>query len=171
MGAQLQVPQRCKAEHPSIDVPARRQKTTSTNKSSRKIYNNRSEVREPTSWSAPGLSSLGALTSPARGLCASSPPTRGLLRFGLPPRQERLVPSPARRLTPRPLRRPQMDRGDEGHVNIGAPPPRMSNDCKHCGAALSSTTGGALGVDAESDDLACDRHLCKESESGRSKPS
>jgi hypothetical protein len=47
----------------------------------------------------------------------------------------------------------------------------MSNDCKHCGAVLSPTTGGALGIDAESDDLACDRRLCKESESGRSKPS
>jgi hypothetical protein len=47
----------------------------------------------------------------------------------------------------------------------------MSNDCKHRGAALGSTTGGALGIDAESDDLARDRRLCKESESGRSEPS
>jgi hypothetical protein len=30
---------------------------------------------------------------------------------------------------------------------------------------------GALGVDAESDDFPRDRHLCRESESGRSEPS
>jgi hypothetical protein len=47
----------------------------------------------------------------------------------------------------------------------------MSSDCKRHGGALGSTTGGALGVDAESDDLPRDRHLCKESESGRSDPS
>jgi hypothetical protein len=47
----------------------------------------------------------------------------------------------------------------------------MSNDCKRRGAALGSATGGALGVDTESDDLARDRRLCKESESGRSEPS
>jgi hypothetical protein len=45
----------------------------------------------------------------------------------------------------------------------------MSNECK--GAALGSATGGALGVDAESDDLPRDRRLCGESESGRSEPS
>jgi hypothetical protein len=32
----------------------------------------------------------------------------------------------------------------------------MSNDCKRQGAALGSVTGGALGVDTESDDLARD---------------
>jgi hypothetical protein len=29
----------------------------------------------------------------------------------------------------------------------------MSNDCKRHGAALGSATGGALGIDAESNDL------------------
>jgi hypothetical protein len=57
-------------------------KMTSTNKPIRKIYNNTSEIREPTSWSAFGLSSPGVLTSPAWGPCASSPPTQGLLCFG-----------------------------------------------------------------------------------------
>jgi hypothetical protein len=40
----------------------------------------------------------------------------------------------------------------------------MSNDCKHRGAALGSATGGALGTDAEFDDLPRDRRLCRESE-------
>jgi hypothetical protein len=43
----------------------------------------------------------------------------------------------------------------------------MRNDCKRHGATLGSATGGALGVDVESDDLARDRRLCKELESGR----
>jgi hypothetical protein len=47
----------------------------------------------------------------------------------------------------------------------------MSSDCKHREAALGSATGGALGVDAEFDDLPCDRCLCMKSESGRSDPS
>jgi hypothetical protein len=47
----------------------------------------------------------------------------------------------------------------------------MSNDCKHRGMALCSATGGALGVDAESDNLPLGRRLCRESESGRSEPS
>jgi hypothetical protein len=52
-----------------------------------------------------------------------------------------------------------------------APPPRISNNCKCCEAALGSATGAALGVDAEFDDLSHDRHLCSESESRRSEPS
>jgi hypothetical protein len=56
-------------------------------------------------------------------------------------------------------------------LTSGAPPPRISNDCKRRGAALGSATGAALGVDVEFDDLPCDRHLCRESESGRSEPS
>jgi hypothetical protein len=47
----------------------------------------------------------------------------------------------------------------------------MSNDCKRHGVALGSATGGALGVDTESDDLPRYRRLRRESESGRSKPS
>jgi hypothetical protein len=47
----------------------------------------------------------------------------------------------------------------------------MSNYCKRCGAALGSTTGSALGVDTESDDLPRDRRLYRESESGQSEPS
>jgi hypothetical protein len=47
----------------------------------------------------------------------------------------------------------------------------MSNDCKHHGAALGSAAGGALGVEAKSDDLPRDRRLCRESELGRSEPS
>jgi hypothetical protein len=47
----------------------------------------------------------------------------------------------------------------------------MSSDCKRRGASLGSATGGALGIDAESDDLPRDRHLCKESEQERSTPS
>jgi hypothetical protein len=47
----------------------------------------------------------------------------------------------------------------------------MSNDCKRRGVALGSTAGGALGIDAESDDLTCDRHFCRELELRRSKPS
>jgi hypothetical protein len=39
----------------------------------------------------------------------------------------------------------------------------MSSDSKRRGAALGSATGGALSVDAESDDLPRDRHLCRES--------
>jgi hypothetical protein len=53
----------------------------------------------------------------------------------------------------------------------GAPPPRISNDCKRRGAVLGSTTGGALSVDAESDDLPRDRRLYRESVSGRSEHS
>jgi hypothetical protein len=60
---------------------------------------------------------------------------------------------------------------DKGHVNIWAPPPRISNDCKRREAALGSTAGGVLGIDAESDDLPHDWRLCRESESGRSEPS
>jgi hypothetical protein len=40
----------------------------------------------------------------------------------------------------------------------------MSNDCKHRAAALDSTTGGALGTDAEFDDLPRVWRLCRESE-------
>jgi hypothetical protein len=47
----------------------------------------------------------------------------------------------------------------------------MSSDCKRHGAALGSATGGAVGVDAKSNDLPRDRRLCKESESGHSDPS
>jgi hypothetical protein len=39
------------------------------------------------------------------------------------------------------------------------------------GAALGSAVGGALGVDAEPDDLPRDRCLCRESESAWSEPS
>jgi hypothetical protein len=60
---------------------------------------------------------------------------------------------------------------DEGHVDIPGPTARISNDCKHRVAALGSATGGAVGVDAESDDFPRDRRLCRESESGRSEPS
>jgi hypothetical protein len=44
----------------------------------------------------------------------------------------------------------------------------MSSDCKRRGVVLSSATGGAVDVDAKSDNLPRDRRLCKESESGRS---
>jgi hypothetical protein len=47
----------------------------------------------------------------------------------------------------------------------------MINDCKRYGVTFGSATGGALGVDAESDDLPRDRRLCRESESGRFEPS
>jgi hypothetical protein len=47
----------------------------------------------------------------------------------------------------------------------------MSSDCKRLGAALGSATGGALNVDAESDDLPRDQRLYRESESRRSEPS
>jgi hypothetical protein len=56
-------------------------------------------------------------------------------------------------------------------MNIWAPPPWISNDCRHRGAALGSAVGGVLGVDTESDDLPRDRCLSRESESGRSEPS
>jgi hypothetical protein len=56
-------------------------------------------------------------------------------------------------------------------MNIRALPPRISNDYKRRGATLCSTTGAALGVDAEFDDLPRDRRLCRESESGQSEPS
>jgi hypothetical protein len=52
-----------------------------------------------------------------------------------------------------------------------APPPQISNDCKRRGAVSEPAACGALGVDAESDDFPRDRRLCRESESGRSKPS
>jgi hypothetical protein len=58
--------------------------------------------------------------------------------------------------------------GNKGHMNFGAPPPRMSSNCKCCRAALGSATGGTVDVDAKSVDLPRDRRLCKESESGRS---
>jgi hypothetical protein len=74
--------------------------------------------------------SLGGLTCPARGLRASStarglhissPPSRGLLRFGLPPQWRRHSPSCARGLSPG----LHSDRGwtvapagDEGHMNV-----------------------------------------------------
>jgi hypothetical protein len=48
----------------------------------------------------------------------------------------------------------------------GAPPPRISNDCRRHGAAPDSTACGALGVDAEFVDFPRDRRLCRESESG-----
>jgi hypothetical protein len=53
----------------------------------------------------------------------------------------------------------------------GAPPPQISSDCKRRGAVLGSAASGALGVDAESDDVLYDRRLWRESESGRSDPS
>jgi hypothetical protein len=55
-------------------------------------------------------------------------------------------------------------------MNIWAPPPRISNDCKRRGAAPDSASCSAFGVDAGSIDLARDRRLCKESELGRSEP-
>jgi hypothetical protein len=58
-----------------------------------------------------------------------------------------------------------------GTWTSGAPPPRISNDCKRRGAAFGSATGATLGVDTEFDDLPRDRCLCRESEFGRSKPS
>jgi hypothetical protein len=77
--------------------------------------------RRLTSWSAPGLSSPGGLTSPARGLRASTPPTRGLrasgppsrgpLRFNPPSQRRQRSPPLARGLTPRPSQRPGLDRG------------------------------------------------------------
>jgi hypothetical protein len=54
---------------------------------------------------------------------------------------------------------------------FGAPPQRISNDCKHRGAALDSATAGMLGIDIEFDDLPRDRHLCRELEPGQSEPS
>jgi hypothetical protein len=57
-----------------------------------------------------------------------------------------------------------------GTWTFGAPPPRISNDCKRHGAALGSAIGTALGANAESDDLPRDRRLCRESESGWSEP-
>jgi hypothetical protein len=60
---------------------------------------------------------------------------------------------------------------DKRHMDIWAPPPRISNGCKRRRAALGSVTCAALGVDAESDDLPRDRRLCRGSESGRSEPS
>jgi hypothetical protein len=48
----------------------------------------------------------------------------------------------------------------------GAPPPRISNDCKRRGAAPESTACSALGVDAESVDFPRDRRRYRESESG-----
>jgi hypothetical protein len=53
----------------------------------------------------------------------------------------------------------------------GAPPPRISNDCKRRRVAPDSAACGALGVDAESNDFPRDRRLCRESKSGRSEPS
>jgi hypothetical protein len=47
----------------------------------------------------------------------------------------------------------------------------MSSDCKRRGAALGFATGGVLSVDAESNDLPRDQHLCRELESGQSEPS
>jgi hypothetical protein len=52
----------------------------------------------------------------------------------------------------------------------GTPPPRIINDRRRRGVAPESTSCDALGVNAEPVDLARDRHLCKESESGRSEP-
>jgi hypothetical protein len=60
--------------------------------------------------------------------------------------------------------------GDEGNMDVRAPPPRISNNCRRRGAALEPTACGALGVDAESVDFARDRRLCKELESGRLEP-
>jgi hypothetical protein len=91
----------------------------------------KSEAEKLTSWSAPGLSSLGGTTSPARGLRASSPmtrglrasglPTRGLLRFGPPPRRWQHSPPLARGLTPG-LHDGRgwtvAPAGDEGHLNV-----------------------------------------------------
>jgi hypothetical protein len=55
-------------------------------------------------------------------------------------------------------------------MDVWAPPPRISNDCSRRGAMPESTSCGALGADAESVDLAHDRRLCRESESGWSEP-
>jgi hypothetical protein len=57
--------------------------------------------------------------------------------------------------------------GNKGHMNVrgSATPDEQRLQ------ALGSATGGALNVDAESDDLPRDRRLCRESESGRSEPS
>jgi hypothetical protein len=67
--------------------------------------------RELTFWSAPGTSSSGGPLSPARGLHAWSPPTRGLLHCDLPPQWWQCTPPTARGLILRPLRRPGLDHG------------------------------------------------------------
>jgi hypothetical protein len=46
-------------------------------------------------------------------------------------------------------------------MNIRGSAPRISNDRRRREAALESTTCGMLGFDAESVDLARDRHLCR----------
>jgi hypothetical protein len=55
-------------------------------------------------------------------------------------------------------------------MNIRAPPPWISNDCRRRGAAPGSAACGALGVDAEFDDFPRDRCLYRESQSGRWEP-
>jgi hypothetical protein len=79
--------------------------------------------REITFWSAPGTSSLGGPTSPARGLQAWSPPTRVLLRFDLLPQRWQYAPPTARGLILRPLRRPGLVPG----------PRRRRGKCKRPG--------------------------------------
>jgi hypothetical protein len=77
-------------------------------------------------------------------------------------------------LFPRPPQRPGLDRGSRQrrgtHERLGSAAADKQR-LHHHGAALGSDTGGALGVDAESDDLPLDRRLCRESESGQSEPS
>jgi hypothetical protein len=139
--------------------------------------------RELTSWSAPGASSSGGPTShvqglhassPARGLHASGPPTLGLLRFGPPPRRWQRSPVCSRANPPTPATAgvgPWPPSVTRETWTFGAPPPRISNDCRRRGAAPDSTACDALDVDAESVDFPHDRRLCRESESGRSEPS
>jgi hypothetical protein len=56
-------------------------------------------------------------------------------------------------------------------MNVRAPPPPISNDCRRRGAVPESAACGALSIDEESVDFACYPRLCKVSESGRSEPS
>jgi hypothetical protein len=53
----------------------------------------------------------------------------------------------------------------------GAPPPRISNDCRRRRVVPDSAAYAALSVDTEFDDFPHDRRLCRESESRRSEPS
>jgi hypothetical protein len=150
-------------------------KTTATNKSSHKTYDKEVRSRGTYILERTWAFFIGRPDWPCSGLCASSQPTRGLPCFGLPPQRQQHAPPHARGLTPPGLRDSWgwtvAPAADEGHVDIPGPTARISNDCKHRVAALGSATGGAVGVDAESDDFPRDRRLCRESESGRSEPS
>jgi hypothetical protein len=107
--------------------------------------------------------------SPAQGLHALSPSTRGLLRFD-PPRQRRqCAPSSARGLILQPLQRPGLVFGPRRRRGK-CERPGLCHDCRRREAVPESTTCGVLDVDAESVDFPHDRHRCRESESGRSEP-